>query len=36
MNPADFSSDRRGFRLPLYHVVAGGLRHRRRSPGLGS
>jgi len=36
MNPADFSSDRRGLRLPLYRVVAGGLRHRRRSPGLGS
>ena len=25
MNPADFSPDRRGLRLPLYRVVAGGL-----------
>jgi len=36
MNPADFSPDRRGLRLPFYRVVAGGHRHRRRSPGLGS
>src|SRR6516162_4521047 len=34
--PADCSPDRQGLRLPLYRVVAGGPRHRRRSPSQGS